>query len=75
MNAAGSKPRDHDQWTAALLLGRDPLSMDPLEREAKTEEPVEPGSEEQARGMRAWMAQAEAQIRATGHIRIEGDPT
>jgi hypothetical protein len=74
------------QWaervTFRQLTGREgPLPFDPrgVEREPVEPEVVEASAaeegveDEQARAMRAWMQQAEAQIRASGSIAIEGD--
>jgi hypothetical protein len=66
------------QWTKRMtfkdLTGREqPLPLDPRGMVVEAEERSEESDEEQARGMRAWMAQAEAQIRASGAIKIEGE--
>jgi hypothetical protein len=64
------------QWKERVtfqdLTGRaEPLPLDPRGVRAAEEEASEEDPAEAARAMRAWMAQAETQIRAAGGIRIE----
>jgi hypothetical protein len=69
MNAAGAKPRDHDHWTAELLLGRDPLPMDP--NATATEEPVDPEAAERILRAKAMLAQAQIKAaQAEGGARV-----
>jgi hypothetical protein len=63
------------QWkervTFEALTGRaQPLPLDPRGRPAEAAD-HEDDPADQARALRAWMAQAETQIRASGGIRVE----
>jgi hypothetical protein len=84
MNVAGSKPRDHDAWTPALLLGREPLLLDPdapaedepVDPDAPTEEePVDPEAAERILRAKSMLAQAQIKrAQAEGSTLVDVTP-